>query len=116
MDALFAEFKISRAGPAVASRVDRVDAVVTARRRTFISSKRGITEAGAMASFHRRGPRRTRRGVPVIPFLTLLFDFGFQRVASDLGLLDQRGKASCRRYRGRTTLSGECCSTVTGHR
>ncbi|CAN5362900.1 pyruvate dehydrogenase (acetyl-transferring), homodimeric type [soil metagenome] len=77
----------------------------------------GITEAGAMASFHAAGSSYATHEEPMLPVYTFYSMFGFQRTADSIwSAADQR----CRGFlmgatAGRTTLNGEGLQHEDGH-
>jgi pyruvate dehydrogenase E1 component len=77
----------------------------------------GITEAGAMGSFHAAGSSHATFGQPMIPLYIFYSMFGFQRTGDSMwSAADQR----CRGFligatAGRTTLNGEGLQHQDGH-
>ncbi|HEV8653625.1 MAG TPA: pyruvate dehydrogenase (acetyl-transferring), homodimeric type [Actinomycetes bacterium] len=77
----------------------------------------GITEAGAMGSFHAAGSSYATFGEPMIPLYIFYSMFGFQRTGDEIwSAADQR----CRGFligatAGRTTLNGEGLQHQDGH-
>jgi pyruvate dehydrogenase E1 component len=77
----------------------------------------GISEAGAMASFHAAGSSYATFGEPMIPLYIFYSMFGFQRTGDSIwSAADQR----CRGFligatAGRTTLNGEGLQHQDGH-
>ncbi|HUG83556.1 MAG TPA: pyruvate dehydrogenase (acetyl-transferring), homodimeric type, partial [Euzebya sp.] len=77
----------------------------------------GITEAGAMASFHAAGSSYATHEEPILPVYIFYSMFGFQRTADSIwSAADQR----CRGFligatAGRTTLNGEGLQHEDGH-
>jgi pyruvate dehydrogenase E1 component len=77
----------------------------------------GITEAGAMASFHAAGSSYATHDEPILPVYIFYSMFGFQRTADSIwSAADQR----CRGFligatAGRTTLNGEGLQHQDGH-
>ena len=69
----------------------------------------GITEAGAMSSFHAAGTTYATHGEPMIPFYVFYSMFGFQRVGDQAWAFgDARGRGFLMgATAGRTTLNGE---------
>ena len=89
----------------------------TRRRRTARSSRRGITEAGSMATFIAAATSYAHRGVPMLPFFTFYSMFGFQRVGD---LIWSANDSRARGFllgatAGRTTLLGEGLQHQDGH-
>jgi pyruvate dehydrogenase E1 component len=77
----------------------------------------GITEAGAMGTFHAAGSSYATFGEPMIPLYIFYSMFGFQRTGDEMwSAADQR----CRGFligatAGRTTLNGEGLQHQDGH-
>ena len=69
----------------------------------------GITEAGAMSTFHAAGTAYATHGEPMIPFYVFYSMFGFQRIGDQAWAFgDARGRGFLMgATAGRTTLNGE---------
>ena len=77
----------------------------------------GITEAGAMGSFHAAGSSHATFGEPMIPLYIFYSMFGFQRTGDSIW---SAGDQRCRGFligatAGRTTLNGEGLQHQDGH-
>jgi pyruvate dehydrogenase E1 component len=77
----------------------------------------GITEAGAMGSFHAAGSSHATFGEPMIPLYIFYSMFGFQRTGDSMW---SAGDQRCRGFligatAGRTTLNGEGLQHQDGH-
>jgi len=75
----------------------------------------GISEAGAVSSWLAAATSYSAHGVPMLPFYIFYSCFGFQRIGD---LVWAAGDSRARGFllgatAGRTTLSGEGCSTKT---
>ncbi len=77
----------------------------------------GITEAGAMGTFHAAGTSYATFGEPMIPLYIFYSMFGFQRTGDELwSAADQRARGFLLgATAGRTTLNGEGLQHQDGH-
>ena len=117
LDALFPSLKIYSSRGMNYDAVDR-DLVLSYKEdRKGQILHEGITEAGAMGSFHAAGSSYATFGEPMIPLYIFYSMFGFQRTGDEIwSAADQR----CRGFlvgatAGRTTLNGEGLQHQDGH-
>jgi pyruvate dehydrogenase E1 component len=117
MDSMFPSLKIYSPRGQTYDAVDR-DLLLSYKESTGGQIlHEGITEAGAMGSFHAAGSSYATHGEPMIPFYIFYSMFGFQRTGDSIwSAADQR----CRGFligatAGRTTLNGEGLQHEDGH-
>jgi pyruvate dehydrogenase E1 component len=117
MDSLFPNLKIYSPKGMTYDAVDR-DLVLSYKEdvRGQILHE-GITEAGAMGSFHAAGTSYATFGEPMIPIYIFYSMFGFQRTGDEMwSAADQRARGFLiGATAGRTTLNGEGLQHQDGH-
>jgi pyruvate dehydrogenase E1 component len=117
MDSFFPNLKIYSSKGMTYDAVDR-DLVLSYNEDTKGQIlHEGITEAGAMGSFHAAGSSHATFGEPMIPLYIFYSMFGFQRTGDQMW---SAGDQRCRGFlvgatAGRTTLNGEGLQHQDGH-
>ncbi len=117
MEALFRTYGIYAHSGQLYEPVDHQTLLRYEERRNGQILEEGITEAGAMASFHAAGTAYSTHGIHTIPFFTFYSMFGFQRIG-DLIWAAADGRARgflIGATAGRTTLAGEGLQHQDGH-
>lgn len=117
MEALFRTYGIYAHAGQLYEPIDHNTLLRYEERRNGQILEEGITEAGAMASFHAAGTAYAQHGINSIPFFTFYSMFGFQRIGDSIWAA---ADARCKGFlvgatAGRTTLNGEGLQHQDGH-
>jgi pyruvate dehydrogenase E1 component len=109
MDSLFPTLKIYDPNGLTFEPVDRELLLSYKMAKNGVILHEGITEAGAMASFHAAGSAYATHGIAMVPLYVFYSMFGFQRTADSIwSATDQRTRGFLiGATAGGTTLNGE---------